>query len=178
MSAAEPAADPAALDAEAIYARLRERVASGLAGRTGRSPAFVGVHSGGAWIARRLRDELAPGAPLGFLSSAFHRDDFAQRGLRGGGDQRTSIGFPVDGADILLVDDILYTGRTVRAALNEIFDYGRPRRVELAVLLDRGGRELPVQPDYVGAVLPLAAGQGFSLAHDDAGRLSLALERG
>jgi pyrimidine operon attenuation protein/uracil phosphoribosyltransferase len=92
------------------------------------------VHSGGAWIARRLRDELAPGAPLGFRSSAFHRDDFAQRGLRGGGDQRTSIGFPVDGADVLLVDDILYTGRTVRAALNEIFDYGRPRRVELVIL--------------------------------------------
>ena len=172
----QPAAPPAphTLDAEAIYAGLKAAVAERLA--AGRRPALIGVHSGGAWIATRLHAELCPDAPLGFLSSAFHRDDYAERGLRTTGGGSTKIDFPIDGADILLVDDILYTGRTVRAALNEIFDYGRPRRVELAVLLDRGGRELPVQADCVGAVLPLQPSQGFVLGRDPDGRFTLSVE--
>jgi pyrimidine operon attenuation protein/uracil phosphoribosyltransferase len=174
---AEPAAPSApGLDAEAIYADLRAAVAARLAGPPARRPAVVGIHSGGAWVARRLHADLCPEAPLGFLSSAFHRDDYAQRGLRATGGGTTRIDFEVDGADILLVDDILFTGRTIRAALNEIFDYGRPRRVELAVLLDRGGRELPVQADHVGAVLPLQHDQGFVLGQDDQGRFTLAVE--
>ncbi|MEI7446700.1 MAG: bifunctional pyr operon transcriptional regulator/uracil phosphoribosyltransferase PyrR [Burkholderiales bacterium] len=171
-----PAPDARALDAEAIYATLKAAVAARLAA----SPrtAIVGVHSGGAWIAQRLHAELCPDAPLGFLSSAFHRDDYSARGLRvaGGAAGSTKIDFEVDGADILLVDDILYTGRTVRAALNELFDYGRPARVALAVLLDRGGRELPVQADCAGAVLPLDAGRGFVLGRGDDGRFTLAVE--
>jgi pyrimidine operon attenuation protein/uracil phosphoribosyltransferase len=172
----QPAAPvaPCTLDAEAIYADLRAAVAARLA--QGDRPAIIGVHSGGAWIATRLHAELCPDAPLGFLSSAFHRDDYAERGLRTAGGGSTRIDFPVDGADLLLVDDILYTGRTVRAALNELFDYGRPRRVELAVLLDRGGRELPVQADFVGAVLPLQPSQGFVLGRDADGRFTLAVE--
>lgn len=166
-----------ALDAEAIYATLRASIAARLAAAGARRPALVGVHSGGAWIARRLHAELAPDAPLGFLSSAFHRDDFSERGLRAaGGAGTTKIDFDVDGAEIVLVDDILYTGRTVRAALNELFDYGRPARVELAVLLDRGGRELPVQADHVGARVALGAARGFVLARTDDGRFTLAVE--
>jgi pyrimidine operon attenuation protein/uracil phosphoribosyltransferase len=178
-----PPPDPAppdsrALDAEAIYARLLAAIDGKLA-EGGRTPALVGIHSGGAWIAQRLHDDLAARhgpLPLGFLSSAFHRDDYAERGLRTGSGGPTRIDFAMDGADVLLVDDILYTGRTVRAALNELFDYGRPRSVRLAVLLDRGGRELPVQADHVGAVLPLPPGRGFVLGRDDGGRFTLAVE--
>jgi pyrimidine operon attenuation protein/uracil phosphoribosyltransferase len=177
MTDAAPAdAGPRTLDAEAVYASLKASVAVRLAA-AGRQPAVVGIHRGGAWIAQRLHAELCPDAPLGFLSSAFHRDDFSERGLRAtGGSGTTRIDFPVDSADILLVDDILYTGRTVRAALNELFDYGRPARVALAVLLDRGGRELPVQADHVGAALPLGSTQGFVLGRGDDGRFWLAVE--
>jgi pyrimidine operon attenuation protein / uracil phosphoribosyltransferase len=143
-----------------------------------RRPALIGIHTGGAWIAERLHAELPPGTPLGFLSSAFHRDDYAERGLPAAM-KGTRIDFDVNDADLLLVDDILYTGRTVRAALNEIFDHGRPARVELAVLLDRGGRQLPIQADYVGRVLPLPSDANFVLERDDAGkRLSLRIETG
>jgi pyrimidine operon attenuation protein/uracil phosphoribosyltransferase len=176
---ADPPADPSArtLDAEAIYAALKAAVAARLRAPGGGGLAIVGVHSGGAWIAERLHAELCPHAPLGFLSSAFHRDDYAERGLRAaGGAGTTRIDFSVDGADVLLVDDILYTGRTVRAALNELFDYGRPARVELAVLLDRGGRELPVQADHFGARIPLGPERGFVLARADDGGFTLAVE--
>jgi pyrimidine operon attenuation protein/uracil phosphoribosyltransferase len=172
-------ADPSAraLDAEAIFASLRDALAARFADPAGRRPAIVGIHRGGAWLAKRLHAELAPDVPLGFLSSAFHRDDLSARGLRAvGGAGTTKIDFDVDGADILLVDDILYTGRTVRAALNELFDYGRPRRVELAVLLDRGGRELPVQADHVGAAWPLGPERGFALRRDAEGRFTLSVE--
>jgi pyrimidine operon attenuation protein/uracil phosphoribosyltransferase len=179
MTPADPA-EPSerTLDAEAIYAVLKAAVAARLAASGGGRPAIVGVHSGGAWIAQRLHAELCPDAPLGFLSSAFHRDDYAARGLRvaGGASGSTRIDFEVDGADIVLVDDILYTGRTVRASLNELFDYGRPARVELAVLLDRGGRELPVQADHVGARIPLGPDRGFVLGRAEDGRFTLAVE--
>jgi pyrimidine operon attenuation protein/uracil phosphoribosyltransferase len=167
-------------DAEAIFASLKAAVAAWLAGITGRRPALVGIHTGGAWLAERLHRELCPDAQLGFLSSAFHRDDFAHRGLRtgtGSGAGKTRIEFEVDGADILLIDDILYTGRTVRAAINELYDYGRPRSVELAVLLDRGGRELPVQAGLCGARIPLQPDQGFVLSQLAEGGFSLTVER-
>jgi pyrimidine operon attenuation protein / uracil phosphoribosyltransferase len=164
------------LDAEAIYRTLCQAVSERLRA-SGRMPAIIGIHSGGAWVAERLHADLGSTAPLGFLSSAFHRDDYAERGLRAAGPAKsTQIGFDVNGADILLVDDILYTGRTVRAALNELFDYGRPSRIELATLLDRGGRELPVQADYVGSVVTLKAGQQFVLERAGDGRLALSVE--
>ena len=103
-----------------------------------------------------------------------HRDDFAQRGLSGGG--HTSLPFDVNGADILLLDDVLFTGRTLRAVINELYDYGRPARVRLAVLVDRGGRELPMQADFVAATVSLDAQQSLALLRDDAGRLRLDLE--
>jgi pyrimidine operon attenuation protein / uracil phosphoribosyltransferase len=160
------------LDAEDIYARLLDSLRKGVAGR---DIALIGVHSGGAWIARRLHRDLGLSRPCGFLSSAFHRDDYGRRGLPAGM-KATELPFDVDGADIVLVDDILFTGRTVRAALNEIFDYGRPARVELAVLIDRGGRELPVCAGYLGAIHPLPAQRNFVFSMDDAGRFGLRVE--
>jgi len=164
------------IDAEALYLVLLESVGKRLAapGVT-KPPAVIGVHTGGAWIAERLHRDLGLDSPLGFLSSAFHRDDYGERGLPTT-IKATRINFPVDDEHVLLVDDILYTGRTIRAALNEIFDFGRPARVELAVLLDRGGRELPMQADYVGAVMPLQRHENFVLSQETSGRLSLRIE--
>lgn len=148
-------------DAEAAYRSLREQIARVLPARPDLH--LVGVHSGGAWVAERLHRELALDTQLGYLSSAFHRDDYDRRGLpeeiKG-----TDLRFEVAGADIILVDDILFTGRTVRASLNEIFDYGRPARVTLAVLVDRGGRELPIAAEFVGLSYPLDRERSFSLS--------------
>ncbi len=159
-------------DAEALYARLLSAVREGIAGR---AVSLIGIHSGGAWIAERLHADLALARPLGTLSSAFHRDDYGRRGLPGEM-KGTELPFEVDGADIVLVDDILFTGRTVRAAMNELFDYGRPARIELAVLLDRGGRELPIEARYCGAVQPLASPRNYAFARDAQGRFSLRIE--
>ncbi len=159
-------------DAESIYARLLHALRDGIAGR---EISLIGIHSGGAWIAERLHRDLALARPLGTLSSAFHRDDYGRRGLPSEM-KATDLPFEVDGADIVLVDDILYTGRTVRAAMNELFDYGRPASIELAVLLDRGGRELPIEARYCGSVHPLAAPRNFAFARDAEGRFSLRIE--
>jgi len=162
------------LDAEAIYASLLDALRGAIAGR---DISLIGVHSGGAWIAERLHRDLGLQRPCGFLSSAFHRDDYGRRGLPPEM-KATELPFEVNGADIVLVDDILFTGRTVRAALNEIFDYGRPARVELAVLLDRGGRELPVAARYCGADHPLAPDSNFVLSRRDDGSFDLRIEPG
>ena len=166
---------PTTLDAEAIYAGLRGAIAAELARSPARRPHLIGIHSGGAWIAQRLHRDLALATPLGTLSSAFHRDDYGRRGLPVEM-KATELPFEIKGADIVLVDDILFTGRTVRAALNELFDYGRPARVELAVLLDRGGRELPIEARYCGAVHPLEPGRNFVLSRDPGGTLALRIE--
>jgi pyrimidine operon attenuation protein/uracil phosphoribosyltransferase len=108
------------------------------------------------------------------LSSSMHRDDFAQRGLATGA--KTHLPFEVNGAHLIVLDDVLYTGRTVRAVLNELFDYGRPASVRLAVLVDRGGRQLPVQADLAVARVSLPAEQSLQLARDASGRLSLEVQ--
>ncbi len=153
-------------DAEALYLRLRELVRDWLAAQPA-SPTFVGVYSGGAWLAQRLHADLRPGTPLGVVSSTLHRDDFAQRGLHPSGN-RTELPFEVNGRAILLVDDVLYTGRTIRAAINELYDFGRPARIDLAVLVDRGGRELPICADLVGARIELPAQRMLALERDPA----------
>ncbi len=164
------------IDAEALYRVLLESLRKRLqAPDLPKEPAMIGVHSGGAWIAERLHRDLKLASPLGFLSSAFHRDDYGERGLPTT-IKATSINFPVEDQHIILVDDILYTGRTIRAALNEIFDFGRPARVELAVLLDRGGRELPMQADFVGAAVPLRSHESFVLSQETSGRFALRIE--
>lgn len=161
------------LDAEALYAELRRAVQALLA--SGPQPThLVGVVSGGAWLAARLHRELGlPGEP-GTIASTLHRDDYAQRGLAGAGAQ-THLPFEVNGAHVLLIDDVLYTGRTLRAVLNELFDYGRPASVRLAVLVDRGGRELPVAADAAAVRLPLPPYQSFELAQGADGRFSFVL---
>ncbi|HEY1226458.1 MAG TPA: bifunctional pyr operon transcriptional regulator/uracil phosphoribosyltransferase PyrR [Ramlibacter sp.] len=136
---------------------------------------LVGITSGGAWLVERLQEDLGlPGAP-GIISSAMHRDDFARRGLASS--VQTQLPFDVDGADILLLDDVLYTGRTIRAVLNELFDFGRPASVRLAVLVDRGGRQLPVAADFAAAKLELPAAQSLALARDDKGGFALKIEQ-
>ncbi|HEY5633063.1 MAG TPA: bifunctional pyr operon transcriptional regulator/uracil phosphoribosyltransferase PyrR [Burkholderiaceae bacterium] len=163
------------LDAEAAYARLRDGLAEGLSREPGRVPHLIGIHSGGVWVAERLHRDLALATPLGSLSSAFHRDDYGRRGLPA--EMKSSaLPFEIAGADIVLVDDILYTGRTVRAALNELFDYGRPTRVELAVLLDRGGRELPIEARYCGQVHPLPRERSFVLSRSPEKTFALRIE--
>ena len=126
-------------------------------------PAFVGVRTGGVWVAERLRELLGVSTPLGELNIAFYRDDFSRIGMHPTVEPSV-LPFDVDNRDLVLVDDILYTGRTIRAALNELFDYGRPRSVRLAVLFERDGRELPIAADVTGATLRLGAGEHAKLA--------------
>ncbi len=161
------------LDAEALYAALR----TGVRSLVGSLPdvALVGIWSGGAWLAARLQADLGlPGEP-GVISSALHRDDFSERGMASGGGT-TKLPFAVEGRRILLIDDVLSTGRTIRAAINELYDFGRPASVALAVLVDRGGRELPVEPAFAATRTVLAPAQRLSLARADNGRFSFAVE--
>lgn len=158
---------------EGLYARLRDQVAKAFPDRS--ALGLIGVHSGGAWIAERLHADLGFSLPCGFLDSAFYRDDFSQRGLKHD-PKPADVPFDVDGRRILLVDDVLYTGRTTRAIVNHLFDYGRPACIELAVLLDRGGRELPIDAQYVGKHLPLKPNESFVLTRDDQGAFHLDLE--
>ena len=155
------------LDAEALYRELARGVPA-LRVAEGR---LVGITSGGAWLAQRLRADLGLPCQAGVISSSMHRDDFAQRGLSASSAQ-TELPFDVDGAHIVLLDDVLYTGRTIRAVLNELFDYGRPASVQLAVLVDRGGRELPVQADFAAARVTLPASQSLELARGSDGRFA------
>ena len=159
------------LDAEALYQELRDGVRALLRPDI----AVLGIWSGGAWLAERLCADLALPAKPGVISSTLHRDDFGERGL-GRGTDPTKIPFAVDGAHILLVDDVLFTGRTVRAVLNELFDFGRPASVTLAVLVDRGGRQLPVAAAFAAARITLPAAQRLSLARDPAGLFTFAVE--
>ena len=161
------------LDIEHVYTSLKEQVARLLHQKP--TLCLVGIHSGGVWVAERLHADLKIQAPLGSLSSAFHRDDYSRRGLPAEM-KSTALPFEIAGAHVLLVDDILFTGRTVRAALNELFDYGRPASVELAVLLDRGGRELPIEAQYCGAKHPLASTMNFVLERNSDMRFVLSLE--
>ncbi len=161
------------LDAEALYADLLRGMRQQLAACS-QPPRLVGVASGGAWLAQRLQKDLGLSEEIGILSSSMHRDDFAQRGLASSG--QTVLPFDVNGAHLIVVDDVLYTGRTIRAVLNELFDYGRPASIALAVLADRGGRQLPICAQHVGARLDVPAGMRLRMKRSDAGKLSLELE--
>lgn len=138
--------------------------------------AMIGLYTGGAWLAERLHAMLSLKEPLGLMDIAFYRDDYAKQGLKHD-PKRTRIPFNVAGRDLLLVDDVLYTGRTVRAAMNELFDYGRPRSIALAVLADRGGRQLPICAQHCGAQVQVPEGMRLRLKRAADGRLSLELER-
>lgn len=161
------------LDAEALYTALARQVKDALAHVD--KVALVGIYSGGAWLADRLATELDVDGRLGYIDVSFYRDDYAEKGLPT--DVKPSqIPFDVNGATILLVDDVLYTGRTTRAAINELFDYGRPARIMLAALVDRGERELPIAADFVAQTLALAPGERLVLQRADDGKLSFTVD--
>ena len=155
-----------ALDVEALYLELLAGVRALF--RPGMQ--LVGVTSGGAWLAERLQRDLSLAEPHGVISSALHRDDYARRGMTVAA--QTQIPFDVNGASIILLDDVLFTGRTIRAVINELFDFGRPATIKLAVLVDRGGRELPIQADVCAARVVLPATQSLALARSEPGVFS------
>jgi len=159
------------LDAEALYADLLKGVSRLLHPDT----VLVGIWSGGAWLAERLQRDLSLAGEPGVISSSLHRDDFGSKGMSASADH-TKLPFEVEGRHILLIDDVLYTGRTTRAVVNELFDFGRPASVTLAVLVDRGGRELPIEPAFSAARVNLAAAQRLRLARDESGRFSFDLK--
>ena len=161
------------LDAELLYNGLLNRLRDLLA-QSEQPIHLAGIPSGGAWLAERLQRDLGLPGEAGVSSSGLHRDDFARRGLALGG--QTRLPFEVNGAHVLLVDDVLYTGRTLRAVINELFDYGRPASVKLAVLVDRGGRELPIEATVCAASVRLPDDQLLELARDEHGVLSFVLE--
>ena len=161
MSAALP-------DPEALVLSLAEQ----MRGKVSADAGLVGIYTGGAWVAERLHRALGIGMPLGLLAVTLHRDDFGRIGLHRES-RRSQIPFAVDGREVILVDDVLHTGRTIRAALNELYDFGRPSAVRLAVLADRGGRELPVAADYTGARVEVSRGEELVLSNDN-GKLRFA----
>ncbi len=158
------------LDAPTLYQELLKGVKNILEPET----KLIGIASGGVWLAQQLQADLKLAGKAGVISSTMHRDDFSKRGL--GSTVQTQIPFDVNGQDILLIDDVLYTGRTIRAVLNELFDYGRPACVRLAVLVDRGGRQLPVQADFAAARVSLPAAQSLALARSEEGIFSFKIE--
>ncbi len=158
------------LDAEALYVEL----VAGARALWRPGMRLVGVTSGGAWLAERLQRDLNLTQTAGVISSSLHRDDYARRGMTAAA--QTQIPFDVNDASILLLDDVIYTGRTIRAVMNELFDFGRPASIKLAVLVDRGGRELPIQADLCAARVTLPASQSLTLAHSAAGKFSFNLK--
>lgn len=158
-------------DAETQVAALAELIRPTLTPDT----ALIGIYSGGAWIAERLCQLLGLPDPAGRIDISFYRDDFAEKGLHPQ-IKPTAIAFDIDDRDLILVDDVLYTGRTTRAALNELFDYGRPASVRLAVLADRGGRELPIAAQFCVWPVTLTDEQTLVLDHTEAGQLCWRLD--
>lgn len=126
------------------------------------NPLMIGIRTGGVWIAEQMHQRLAITEPLGLLDISFYRDDFSQIGVNPNV-KPSELPMNIEGRDIILIDDVFYTGRTIRAALNEIFDYGRPNQVVLAVLIERNGRQIPISPDCVGTRIALNPGQRIKL---------------
>jgi pyrimidine operon attenuation protein / uracil phosphoribosyltransferase len=155
---------------ESMAGELRELISRLGAGRA----AMVGIHTGGVWVAKRLHARLGLEVPLGSLDISFYRDDFTRIGMNPQV-RPSDLPFNVDDCHVILVDDVLHTGRTIRAALNEIFDYGRPASVRLAVLVERPGRELPIEANVVGTHLELAPNEHVKLSGPEP--LKLAVQR-
>ena len=157
-------------DAEALLGSLVEQMRP----ESGAEIRLVGIHTGGVWLAERLHRALGLEHPMGTIDVSFYRDDYGSRGLNPRV-KPSDIPFDMADADVILVDDVLYTGRTIRAAMNELFDYGRPRRVRLAALVDRGGRELPIAAQFLGAQMAVRDDEQIELRKSADGRLSLAV---
>ena len=159
-------------DVEPLLQRMGKELLAWLDHHHRSDPAVVGIHTGGAWVAQRLRQQFLPDAPLGTLDISFYRDDFAQIGLQPGV-RPSELPFSVEGRHLVLVDDVLMTGRTIRAGLNELFDYGRPASVTLVTLVDIESRELPIRADVLGLSLALPAGQRVKLTGPEPLQLTL-----
>jgi pyrimidine operon attenuation protein/uracil phosphoribosyltransferase len=158
-------------DAELLCADLVRQLRPHVTPETG----MVGIHTGGAWLAERLHQELGFVVPLGMLDISFYRDDYRKSGLHKSV-RASKIPFDVNGRHLLLVDDVLYTGRTVRAAMNELFDYGRPESISLVVLVDRGERQLPICAQYCGTTHAVPKDAKLRLHRDESGELALRLD--
>lgn len=150
--------------AEDLFLRLADAMRPSIAADT----VLIGIHTGGVWIAERLHRVLGIKAPMGSIDVSYHRDDLHIGGGRHGG-RASQLPFNVAGAHVVIVDDVLATGRTIRAAMNELFDYGRPAKIDLAVLVDRGGRELPIAATWCGEALTLPASQMLELTKNEQG---------
>jgi pyrimidine operon attenuation protein/uracil phosphoribosyltransferase len=161
------------LDAEALYGALRDGVRRLLGEQ--RDAVLIGIWSGGAWLAARLQADLKLPGEAGVISSTLHRDDFGERGLASGAGT-TKLPFEIDGRHVILIDDVLFTGRTIRAVVNELYDFGRPASVSLAVLVDRGGRELPIQPTFTAARVTVSPQQRLALAQGEGGKFAFRVE--
>ena len=159
-------------DAEQLLAVLAERMQP----RVSADTALIGIHTGGVWLAQRLHKLLALRQPLGTIDVSFYRDDYGSRGLHPKV-RPSNIPFEVADADIILVDDVLYTGRTIRAAMNELFDYGRPKSIRLAALIDRGGRQLPIAAQFIGTEFSANEDEQIELTKNEKDELNLVLNR-
>jgi pyrimidine operon attenuation protein/uracil phosphoribosyltransferase len=159
-------------DADSLLARLATDLDRHLRERHIEQPHLVGILSGGAWVAERLRGALGLDAPIGTLDISFHRDDVGSAGLNPSV-RPSQMPWDLDGRHVVLIDDVLWTGRTVRAALNEIFDWGRPASVTLAVLVARDGRELPIEASVAGARIALPPGRHLKLRGPESWYLEL-----
>jgi len=157
-------------DVDTLITRLADAIRPQLTPDT----ALVGIHSGGVWIAERLHRLLRVATPLGTLSITHYRDDFSRIGLHPQA-KPSHLPFEVEGRHVILVDDVFYTGRTVRGAMHELFDYGRPASIRLAALVNRGGHELPICPDFTGLHLEIPPGQNLTLSLDADGSLIITL---
>jgi len=153
-------------DVVTIIAGIADQLRAGLATAGIDKPAMVGIHTGGVWIAEQLHRQLAIEEPLGSLDISFYRDDFTRVGMNPVV-QPSQLPFSIDDRHIILVDDVLHTGRTIRAALNELFDYGRPASIMLVTLIDRSGRELPIQANITGRHIDLKPGEHIKLTGPD-----------
>ena len=166
------------LDTPALLDKLSSDLRNLLQTRNIENPLMIGIHTGGVWVAKELHKNLNIKQPLGTLNITFYRDDFTRIGMHPQV-QPSNLPFNVDDQHIILVDDVLHTGRTIRAALNEIFDYGRPASVILAVLVERGCRELPVSADVAATRMELKQNQHIKLSkNEDNDLLTLAIEGG
>ena len=160
---------------EATLDEMADKLKTKFSNSSNDEPLMIGIHTGGVWVAEALHQRMGLTEPLGTLNISFYRDDFTRIGMH---PQvlPSQVQSNVEERDIILVDDVLYTGRTIRAAINEIFDYGRPGSITLATLIERDGRELPVQADVVGLHMSLEVNQQVKLSGPSPLELSIAGE--
>jgi len=173
----QPSHQPDLPTGEQLYETLLAGVHALIAPLERQSVHLVGIHSGGAWLAQRLHQDLGLSGSCGLLDISLYRDDFDRIGLHTQV-MPTQIDFPVASQHLIVVDDVLYTGRTIRAAMNELFDHGRPASIKLVVLIDRGGRQLPIDADFAALTINLTKKDNFVLQKTETGAFTLHLEYG